>query len=103
MAVVTIRLDAEAASDVERSARACGQTKSEFIRAAVEERVRKTSRRERKLTAYDRLKDFIGSCSSGGANYAVDTGRKYAEMLEEERRAKNADRRRSSHRARRRA
>ncbi len=102
MAVFTIRFDAEAASGVERSARARGETKSEFIRAAVRERVRKTSARKRKLTAYERAKDYIGSVHSGGANYSVDTGRKYAEMLQEDRRAKDADRRRSSHRARRR-
>jgi hypothetical protein len=100
MATFTIRFDPDAASQVERSARARGETRSEFIRAAVKERVRKTPARKDKLTAYERLKDFIGSCNSGGANYSIDTGRKYAEMLWEERRAKDPDRRRASRRSR---
>jgi predicted DNA-binding protein len=100
MAIVTIRMGSEVASELDRAARARGETKSEFIRAAVQERVRKTAKR--KLTVYERAKDYIGSVHSGGANYSVDTGRKYAEMLWEERRAKDADRRRSLDRARRR-
>jgi Ribbon-helix-helix protein, copG family len=102
VAIFTIRFDAEAAAEVERWAHACGQTKSEFIRAAVKERVRKMAGRKHKLTAYERAKDYIGSVHSRGANYSTDTGRKYAEMLWEERRVKDADRRRSPDRARRR-
>lgn len=104
MGVISIRLDAETSASLERAARESGQTKSEVVRDALSYRLRKRKNGRRAATSesfYDRIKDLIGSCRSGGLNLSERTGDKFYEMLIEDRRARDIDRRRTASRARR--
>ncbi|MGO9449907.1 MAG: ribbon-helix-helix protein, CopG family [Candidatus Binataceae bacterium] len=104
MGVITIRLDAETSASLERAARESGQTKSEVVRDALSYRLRKRKNGRRAANSesfYDRIKDLIGSCRSGGLNLSERTGDKFYEMLIEDRRARDVDRRRTASRARR--
>jgi len=100
MGTISIRLDAETAAALERLAREQGKSKSEIVREALIQHAKRNGKRSANgETLYDRIKDVIGSCDSGGLALSVDTGRKYAEMLWEERRAKLAGGRRPTDRA----
>ena len=100
MGTISIRLDAETTASIERLARENGKNKSEIVREALRQYAKSNRRRSHKgKTLYDRIKDIVGSCSGGDAALSVDTGRKYAEMLWEERRAKLARGRRPPDRA----
>ena len=101
MAIMTVRLDAETAALIERAARETGRTRSDVLRDAVRKSCARQKRPRKRETLYDKIKDLIGSCDSGGRNFSTDTGRKYAEMLINERRARVADRRRTANRSRR--
>ncbi|WP_370655427.1 ribbon-helix-helix protein, CopG family [Candidatus Binatus sp.] len=97
---MSIRLDAETTVSIERLAREKGKSKSEIVRDALRQYAKRDGvRSHHGETLYDRIKDIVGSCSGGDAALSVDTGRKYAEMLWEERRAKLARGRRPPNRA----
>ncbi len=99
MSTISIRLDAETAALTDRLAREQGKSKSEIVREALRQYANRNGKRSQKgETLYDRIKDIVGSCDSGGMNLSVDTGRKYAEMLWEDRRAKVAGGRRPTNR-----
>lgn len=101
MGVMTVRLDPETTAIIEELVRETGQTKSEIVREALRKHGRRNGRKVQKgETLYDRIKDIVGSCSGGPTDLSVDTGRKYTEMLWEDRRARLARGRRSAHRAR---
>jgi hypothetical protein len=102
MGTISIRMDAQSIALAARLARQQGKTKSEVIREALHAYGRKNGRGpKRGESLYDRVKDIVGSCDSGGLNLSVDAGRKYVQMLSEERRAKHAGRRRPIDRTRR--
>jgi hypothetical protein len=102
MAAMTVRLDPETTAIVEQLVRQTGQTKSEIVREALRKHGRLNGRKTKKgETLYDRIKHVIGTCDSGGMDLSVDTGRKYTEMLWEDRRAKLARGRGTINRSRR--
>jgi Arc/MetJ-type ribon-helix-helix transcriptional regulator len=102
MGAMTVRLDPDTTAILEQLVRETGQTKSEIVREALRKHARRNGRKVQKgETLYDRIKHVIGTCDSGGMDLSVDTGRKYTEMLWEDRRAKLARGRGSTHRARR--
>jgi hypothetical protein len=41
-------------------------------------------------SAFSRLKPFIGTISTGGANYSKDTHRKYRDVIRQKHRARRA-------------
>ncbi len=91
MSTISIRLDAETTASIDRLAREQGKSKSEIVREALRQYAKRNGKRFHKdETLYDRIKDVVGSCDGGGVALSVDTGRKYAEMLWKDRRAKLA-------------
>jgi metal-responsive CopG/Arc/MetJ family transcriptional regulator len=101
MGTISIRLDAETATSLERLAREQGKSKSEIVREALHQLAKRNGKRSPKgETLYDRIKDIVGSCSGGPSALSVDTGKKYAAMLWERKRARDADRRRATRRTR---
>ena len=101
MGTISIRLDAETAAALERLAREQGKSKSEIVREALSQHAKRNGKRsQRGETLYDKIKDIIGSCSGGPSDLSVDSGKKYAAMLWERKRARDADRRRTARRAR---
>ena len=100
MSTISIRLDAETATLTERMAREQGKSKSEIVREALRQYAKRNGTRARKgETLYDRIKDIVGSCSGGPSDLSIDSGKKYAAMLWERKRSRDADRRRSARRA----
>ena len=98
MAALNIRIDPQTAAFVERIARECGLTKSEVVREALA-----TLQKQEKLATRPslsvRLAQIVGSGDSGGMQLSERTGERFARMLQEERKAKRARRRRPARRA----
>lgn len=86
---ITVRMDQKTEKLLRRLSRSRGgANRSELIREAV----RLLAEREEALkgtTAYDRLKDLVGSADSGGLNLSEDSHRKFAAMLKEKRSARS--------------
>lgn len=85
--MTTVRLDAHTKAALERLALRRGQTKSEVIRDAIS----RLADSEGELSAYQRLRPFIGVVDSGRKDLSENTGRKFRELLEEKRRARRPD------------
>lgn len=86
---VTFRFDASLAKRIDGVARRLGMTRSDFVRRAVGGLL-ESSEREETETAYDRLKPWIGSISSGGGFDSRNAGDQMADDLEEKYRARRA-------------
>ena len=100
MSTISIRLDAETTALTARLAREQGKSKSEIVREALRQYAKRNGKHSHKgETLYDRIKDIIGSCSGGPSDLSIDTGKKYAAMLWERKRSRDADRRRPARRA----
>jgi len=99
MASLSIRLDADTASAVDRITARTGKTKSEVVREAIAGYAEKIDKKPKKESLYDKMAEFIGSCDSGGMQLSTRTGEKFTEMLLKERdERRRADRRRSTRR-----
>ena len=96
---LTVRLSAEDDARLARLARQNGASKSEVVRGLVRSAPCGTAR-ESTLSAYDLMKDGIGSWDSGGKNLSERTGDKFYEMLVEERKRRDFGRRRARPRRR---
>jgi hypothetical protein len=100
MAALSIRLDAQTASAVDRITARTGKSKSEVVREAIADYAQKTAKTSKGERPYDKMAPYIGSWDSGGMQLSTRTGEKFTEMLLKERdERRRADRRRSSRRA----
>ncbi len=81
---LSIRLDTETDTALEEIAERRSQTKSEVVRRAIRELVR----RER-LTPYEMAEDLIGSVSGGPEDLSARTGEKFRQLLLRKRRSRN--------------
>ncbi len=98
MPTLSVRLDAETASLVDSIARRTGSSKSEVVRAAINDYAR-TAERSSGLSFYDKIKDFVGRWDSGDTQLSTRSGKEIAEMLREERQRGDIGRRRATRRA----
>jgi Arc/MetJ-type ribon-helix-helix transcriptional regulator len=64
-----------------------GQTKSEVIRNAI---AKLADEDQEQLSAYDRLRPYIGIADSGGQQLSERTGQRFRAVLEERQRARRA-------------
>ena len=100
MATMSLRLDAQTASAIDRIRARTGKSKSDIVREAIADFVAKADEQVKGARPYDLAADLIGSIDSGGMQLSTDGGRKVAEMLQRERDARQrADRRRTPRRA----
>jgi hypothetical protein len=63
---------------------------SDVVREAVELYVSGVESKEDVVTPYDRMAHLIGRVNRGGSTRSVETGRKFAALLREKRRARRA-------------
>ena len=75
---ITLRLDAETRRRVARIARRKGTTTSKVLREAITTFVQQE---EKRPTAYELIKDLIGTVRGGDPRLSEDTGRKFSEAL----------------------
>ena len=100
MATISIRLDAQTASKIDRIIARTGKSKSEIVREAIADYVAQIDKQLKSMRPYDLAADLIGSVDSGGMQLSTRTGERFTKMLLEDRDARRrADRRRGSHRA----
>lgn len=84
--MTTVRLDPKTRATLERLAETRGQTKSDVIRDAI---ANLSDDDRLSASAFDRLQPFVGVADSGGRNLSQDTGRRFREILEAKRRARD--------------
>jgi len=84
--MTTVRLDPATRAALERLAERRGQTRSEVIRDAIGRLA--GEEREGGLSAFDRLRPFVGIADSGGRQLSRETGRRFRELLEQKRHAR---------------
>jgi Arc/MetJ-type ribon-helix-helix transcriptional regulator len=84
--MTTVRLDPATRASLERLVEQRGQTRSEVIRDAIAHLAGED--REGGLSAFDRLRPFVGIADSGGRQLSRETGRRFRELLEEKRHAR---------------
>jgi hypothetical protein len=96
MATLSIRLDAQTASKIDRIIARTGKKKSEIVREAISgyaHEIDKTTKNER---PYDMMAPDLGSFDSGGMQLSTRTGRDFTEMLKREKDARSTRRHRPS-------
>jgi predicted DNA-binding protein len=99
MASLSIRLDAETASAVDRITARTGKSKSEVVREAIAGYAVKIEKKSKGERPFDKVKHLIGIWDSGGMQLSTRTGEKFTEMLLKERdERRRADRGRSTRR-----
>jgi hypothetical protein len=86
--MATVRLDVPTETALKRLAARRGQTKSEVIRDAI---LRLAEEESKPLSAYDRLRPFLGIVDSGGQQLSTDTGKRLRTLLAERRNARRPD------------
>lgn len=95
----SIRLDPETEARIRQVASATGHSKSAVVREAVAQYTTDADRQTAPgLTALDRLRGYIGTLTSVGAQLSRDTHEKYRAALLEEPRDPSPRRRRRPHR-----
>jgi predicted DNA-binding protein len=77
--MVTVRLDIKTEAALKRLSARRGQTKSEVIRDAIS---RLAKEEEEHLSAYERLRPFIGIVEGGDPKLSENTGKRFRELLE---------------------
>jgi hypothetical protein len=80
----SVRLDPQTEGLIRRLAKQRGQTKSEVIRAAIEELARGAREAEAPSggrTAYDRVAHVVGIADSGAAGLSEGTGERFRAIL----------------------
>lgn len=85
--MTTVRLDPKTRTALERLAESRGQTRSEVIRDAI---TRMAQEAEGPASAYDRLAPFLGVADSGGEELSQNTGKRFREILEAKRNARDS-------------
>lgn len=86
----SLRLDPDTEARIRQLSAETGQSRSAVVREAVAEFAARRDTDTPAPTAYDRLKPYIGRIRSGGANFSVDTHKKYLESLQQKYRAKRS-------------
>ena len=87
----SLRLDPDTEAKIRRLATATNRSKSEVVREAVAQYAAEgQSATTAPASVFDRLKPFIGTISTGGANYSTDTHRKYRDSIRRKHRARRA-------------
>lgn len=84
----SVRLDEATVRLLETLARRMSATRSEVIRKAIQalfEQERR-SRQDRGAGPYQRASDLLGSVSGGPPDLSTETGRRFEDLLEKERR-----------------
>ncbi|MBM3818811.1 MAG: CopG family transcriptional regulator [Acidimicrobiia bacterium] len=85
----SLRLDPETEALLRRLTARTGRSKSQVVREAVAQYAAGTAEAEAPAqTAYDRLKPYIGTVSTSGANYSQNTHEKYGALLRNKHRAR---------------
>ena len=79
----SLRLDSKTEAKIKRLSAATGRSKSEVVREAVAQYAPDGhSPATAGPSAFDRLKPFIGTVSTGGAHYSTDTHTKHRQLLQ---------------------
>ena len=86
----SLRLDPETEAKIRRLSAATARTKSQVVREAVAQYAAEGHPTSGPESAFDRLKPFIGTIRTGGANYSTDTHRKYRDVIRQKHRARRA-------------
>lgn len=84
--MTTVRLDPDTRATLERLADRRGQTRSGVVRDDIGRLA--GEEQEGALTAYDRLRPFVGIADSGGRQLSRQSGRRFRDVLEGKRRAR---------------
>jgi Ribbon-helix-helix protein, copG family len=85
----SLRLDSDTEAKIRKLTAATGRSKSEVVREAVAQYVPdRDAVPAPGESAFDRLKPFIGTISTGGANYSKHTHAKYRALLQRKHRAR---------------
>ncbi len=84
--MTTVRLDTPTEAILRRLASRRGQTKSDVIRDAIA----RLAAEDEELSAYDKLRPFIGVVDTGGHQLSRDTGRRLKDLLAERQRARGS-------------
>jgi len=87
----SLRLDPETEAKIRRLAASTARSKSQVVREAIEQyEAYGHPSGASAASASDRLKPFIGTISTGGANYSTDTHRKYRDAIRKKHRARRS-------------
>ena len=87
----SLRLDPETEAKIRRLSAMTARSKSQVVREAVAQYAAEgPSKSGAEASAFDRLKPFIGTISTGGAHYSRDTHRKYRDAIRRKHRARRA-------------
>jgi hypothetical protein len=86
----SLRLDPETEATIRRLSAATSRSKSQVVREAVAHYAAEGHVPAAEQSTFDRLKPFIGTISTGGANYSKDTHRKYRDMIRRKHRARRS-------------
>jgi len=87
----SLRLDPETEAKIRRLAAATARSKSQVVREAIEQYAAYGHPSSgASASAFHRLKPFIGTISTGGANYSKDTHRKYGDAIRQKHRTRRA-------------
>jgi Arc/MetJ-type ribon-helix-helix transcriptional regulator len=86
--MMTVNLDVTTESLLERLASRRRQSRSEVIRDALR---RLAEEETEPKSAWDQLQGFAGIVDSGGRQLSTATGRQFAELLEQKKRARCSD------------
>ena len=87
----SLRLDPETEAKIRRLSAATARSKSQVVREAVAQyEAEGHSPAGAAASAFDRLKPFIGTIGTGGANFSKDTHRKYRDVIRRKHRARRA-------------
>jgi hypothetical protein len=87
----SLRLDPETEATIRRLSAGTGRSKSQVVREALAHYAaeRHLSNAAEQST-FARLKPFIGTISTGGANYSNNTHRKYRDLIAQKHRARRS-------------
>ena len=87
----SLRLDPETEATIRRLSAGTARSKSQVVREAVAHYAANAHLpKAADQSAFDRLKPFIGTITTGGANYSRDTHRKYRRMVRKKHRARSS-------------
>ena len=85
----SLRLDPDTEARIRRLSASTGRSKSDVVREAVAHYAADHASPKAGQSAYDRLKPYIGSVNSGGANLSTNTHAKFRELLLRKHRARH--------------
>ena len=87
----SLRLDPETEAKIRRLSATTARSKSQVVREAIAHYdAYGHPATEAQASVFDRLKPFIGTISTGGANYSKDTHRKFRDVIRRKQRARRA-------------